>query len=108
MQLCAFIISYLFTCKQRKNTYFVIDKQFEKVRRIKNVIITFQKAFSQVATSQMLNFCSSRSDRPRCSLRRLRRPTITFGKLPLGKMHIWEVATMETVTCKVALRKMSL
>jgi len=31
----------------------------------------------------------------RCSLRRLSGPNLTFGKLPLGKLHIWEVALGE-------------
>ena len=71
---------------------------------------TFPKAFSQVATSKMFNFLTSyfqcllqpqRSAHysvlaamlgPHCSLRRLRRPNLTFGKLSLGKLHIWEVA----------------
>ena len=43
-----------------------------------------------------------------CTLRRLKRPNLTFGKLPLGKMYIWEVATWEVVTWEVALKKMSL
>ena len=29
---------------------------------------------------------------PHCSLWRLRGPNLTFGKFPLGKLHIWEVA----------------
>jgi len=29
---------------------------------------------------------------PNCSLRRLRGPNLTFGKLQLGKLHFWEVA----------------
>ena len=45
---------------------------------------------------------------PHCSLRRLRRPNLTFGKLPLGKLHIWEVTTWEIVTCEVALNPMYL
>ena len=59
---------------------------------------------STVATSQV---CFIRRARPPahpshsvrscCSLRRLRRPKLIFGKLPLGKLHnlkiaIWEVA----------------
>ena len=31
--------------------------------------------------------------RPEFSLRRLRGPNLTFGKLPLGKLHIWKVVT---------------
>jgi len=31
-----------------------------------------------------------------------------FGKLPLGKLHIWEVAPREIFTWKVALGKMPL
>ena len=71
---------------------------------------TFPRVFSLLATSQMYNFpsgnlqvcpscsarpldCSSRSAWPHCSLRRLRRPNLTFGKLLLGKLHIWEVFT---------------
>ena len=77
---------------------------------------TFQKYFSQVATS---NVCPSRSARPpqhvlvavldplahpscnsrtHCSLQRLRWPNLTFGNLPFGKLHIWEVATWKIVT----------
>ena len=33
---------------------------------------------------------------------------LTYGKLPLRKVHIWEVATWEIVTWSVALGKMSL
>ena len=34
---------------------------------------------------------------PYCSLRRFRRPNLTFGKLLLRKLHIWEVSTWEIV-----------
>ena len=61
---------------------------------------TFQKAFSQAATSQ---FCPSRSTRPHCSLWRLRRPNLIYWKLPLGKLHILEVAPWKIVTWEVAL-----
>ena len=95
-----------------------------------------QAATSQVATSLMCNFLRgnfpslsftqrqvrqpfltaalgpqthpSRSARSLCSLRRLRKPNISFGKLLLGKMYIWEVATLEIVTWEVALGKMPL
>ena len=41
----------------------------------------------------------SRSARPPYrSLRSLRGHNLTFGKSPLGKLHIWEVATREIVT----------
>ena len=40
---------------------------------------------------------------PHCSLRRLRGPNLTFGKL-----HLWEVATWEIVTWEVAHEKMPL
>ena len=39
----------------------------------------------------------SRSAWSHCSLWRLRRPNLTFGKMPLGKCHIWEDATWEIV-----------
>jgi len=42
------------------------------------------------------------------SLWRLRRPNLTFGKLSLEKIYIWEVATLEIVTWAVALGKMPL
>ena len=42
---------------------------------------------------------------PHCSLRRLRRPNLTFRKLSLGKLQIWEVSTWEIVTCEVAIGK---
>jgi len=35
-------------------------------------------------------------------------PNLTFGKLPLGILHIWEVATWEIVTWEVAIGKMPL
>ena len=35
---------------------------------------------------------------PHYSLRRLRGPNLNFRKLPLGKLHIWEVTTQEIVT----------
>ena len=84
------------------------------------------RVFFQMVISQMFNFWGrqlpksvlaaafgplahpSCSVRPFCSLRRLKRPNLTFGKLPLGKMYIWEVATWEVVTWEVALKKMSL
>ena len=33
-----------------------------------------------------------------CSLRRIRRPDPGIVKLPIEKLHIWEVATWEIVT----------
>ena len=42
------------------------------------------------------------------SLRGLRKPNLTFGKLPLWKFHIWEVATWEIITQEVAIEKMPL
>ena len=45
---------------------------------------------------------------PLCSLRRLIRPNLIFGKLRLWKMYIWEVATWEIVTSEVAIGKMPL
>ena len=50
---------------------------------------------------------SSRSARPphrNCSLR-LRRYNLTFGKLSLGKLHIWKIATCKTVTWEVPVMK---
>ena len=59
--------------------------------------------------------CSSHNVRPpspsaRLSLRPagLRMPNLTFGKLPLEKFHIWEVANWDIVTWEGALGKMSL
>ena len=60
--------------------------------------------------------CSSRCARPPqpnlaavlgplWSLRRLRGPNLTFGTVPLWKLHIWEVANWEIVTWEVALGK---
>ena len=40
---------------------------------------------------------------PYCSLGRLERPNLTFGKVPLGNLHIWEVATWNIVTWEVVL-----
>ena len=40
---------------------------------------------------------------PQCSLGRLERPNLTFGKVPLGNLHIWEVATWNIVTWEVVL-----
>ena len=41
----------------------------------------------------------SRSTRPRLQqLQRNKRSKLIFGKLPLGKMHIWEVVPWEVVT----------
>ena len=48
----------------------------------------------------------SRSARPHFSLRRLGWPNLTFGKLPLQKLHIWEIANCEIVTW-VAFGKMA-
>ena len=45
---------------------------------------------------------------PYCSLRRFRRPNLTFGKLLLRKLHIWEVSTWEIVIWEVAPGKISL
>jgi len=45
----------------------------------------------------------SSSVRPHCSLRLLERPNLTFGKVPLGNLHIWEVATWKIVTWEVVL-----
>ena len=42
---------------------------------------------------------------PHSSLRCLRGPKQTFGKLPLGKFHIWKVAPLEVVTWEVSLGK---
>ena len=65
-------------------------------------------AISQAATSQVCPSRStrppahpSRSARPHCSLQHLRGPNLTFGKLPLGKLHPWEVATWENALGKV-------
>ena len=71
---------------------------------------TFPKAFPQAGTSQgyfpksdftTVQFPKRQLPRyvlaaalahpPHCCLRRLRWPNITLGKLPLGKLHIWEV-----------------
>ena len=43
-----------------------------------------------------------------CGLWRLRMPNLTFGKFPLEKLHIWEVANWEIVIWEGALGKMSL
>ena len=57
--------------------------------------------------------CSSRDARPtshsqpHCSQRRLRGPKISFGKLPLGKLHFWEVATWENTLGSCYLGKIS-
>ena len=40
----------------------------------------------------------SRTDRPHCSLLRLRGPNLTFGKLPFGKLHIWEKILWESIS----------
>ena len=62
----------------------------------------FHMSFSQAGTSQAQAatslVCPCRSTRPlvhpaaapdpHCSRRRLRRPNLTFGKLPLGNLHI--------------------
>ena len=40
-----------------------------------------------------------------CSLRRLRGPNLTFGKSPLGKLHIWEIVTWKVVLGKKLLEK---
>ena len=45
----------------------------------------------QAAALSPLAHCS-RSVRPHCSLWRLRGANLTFGKLPLKKWNIWEVA----------------
>ena len=94
----------------------------------------YSRVFSQVATSRMCNLPRANFPSlswpqrlphaqpnlaaalgplgaalgPHSSLRRLRRPNLTFGKLPLGKLHIWEVSTWEIVTREVALGKMPL
>ena len=68
-------------------------------------------AISQATTSQV---CLSRSTRPqaypslcarppKCSLRRLERPNLTFGKLPLGKLNNWGVVTWEVAIVKMPL-----
>ena len=41
----------------------------------------------------------------RSPLQRFRGPNLTFGKLPFGKLHIWEVASKEFVTREVAVWK---
>ena len=68
------------------------------------MVDTFPKAFSQVATSQVCHrisvwflVSSSHSVRSHSRLRRLRRPDLTFGKMPFGILHILEVATWEIV-----------
>ena len=68
------------------------------------MVDTFPKAFSQVATSQVCHrisvwflVSSSHSVRSHSRLRRLRRPNLTFGKMPFGILHILEVATWEIV-----------
>ena len=43
--------------------------------------------------------------RTHCSLRRLRSPIQTFGKLQFVILQTWEVATREIVTWEVALKK---
>jgi len=66
---------------------------------VKKCLGTFPKSFSQAVTSQI---CPCRSARPPS----LRRPHQTFGKLPLGKFQICEVATWEIVTWEVDVGKM--
>ena len=51
---------------------------------------------------------ASRSVRPFFSVRRLRRPNLTFGKLPLEMIYIWKVSTWQIVTWEVTLGKMPL
>ena len=48
---------------------------------------------------------SSHSAGPHCSLRRLRRPNLTFGKLHLEKLHICEIATWEIFVWEAAFGK---
>ena len=86
-----------------------VDNKFFKIKF--SMLGTFPKTFSQTATSQgyfpkwqlpkcaisqatTSHVCPSRSDRPGpyCSLQRLK------GKLPLGKLHICEVVTLEIDT----------
>ena len=73
----------------------VVDQESIQV-----MLSTFPKAFSQMATSKMCNFLSSArpsipvltaaiDPHPYYSLRRLRRPYLTVGNLPLGKLRIW-------------------
>ena len=69
---------------------------------------TAPKAFSQVLISkeyfpkwQLPKSVLAAALGPHCSLRRLRRPNLTFGKLPLGKLHSWEVATWEAALGKI-------
>ena len=82
---------------------------------------SFPKNFSLVATSQLCNFPSGNFPSlsyPQClapqhalvaalglhcNLRRLRGPNITFGKLLLGKLHIWEIVTWEVLLGKMTL-----
>ena len=66
------------------------------------ILGTFPKDSFQVATSPRY---FPKLKLPKCSLRRLRGPNLTFGKLPFGKLHIWEVASKEFVTREVAVWK---
>ena len=75
-------------------------------------------AISQAATFQVSSSRSARTAAlgppqpilaaaldPHCSLRRLRGPNLTFGKLPLRKLHTWEVATWDILPWEIAFGK---
>ena len=70
------------------------------------------RVFAQVATSKSILVTAlgpypvlAAALGPKCSLRCSRRPNLTFGKFPLGVLHIWEVVTQEIDSWEVALEK---
>ena len=67
----------------------------------KNYVRYFPKGFFQSCPLPIL----AAALRPHCSLRRLRRPNLTFRKLPLGKLQIWKVASWEVALGKMPLGK---
>ena len=73
--------------------YLILD-----VHRI-HMLVTFPKAFSQVATFH--GYFPKAATFQMCNF-------LTIKKLPLGKLHIWEVVTWEVALGKLLLGKLLL
>ena len=110
MNLSFITINFISNSKfklKKKIIYFkwktiVFAKTALKKRYFKQTIVTFFVSCVVFKTKWSL-FLKAKTIHP--NLRRLRRPNLTIGKLTLGKLHIWEVATRKIVTWEVALGK---
>ena len=90
-----FYLHFKVTDKDIFRTSLVVNKDIRYFPKGLSQSGNFPRVYSQVPTSQMCNFPSGIF----LSLSQTQRwPNLTFWKLPLGKLLIWEVATLEIIT----------